>query len=433
MPLTTKALEYHAASPAGKLAVTMTKPCLTQADLSLAYTPGVAAASLAIRDDPTQVYRYTGRSNLVAVVTNGTAVLGLGNIGPEAAKPVMEGKAILFKLFADIDAFDIELAALSPQDVIAACCMLEPTFGGINLEDIRAPECFEIERELRRALSIPVFHDDQHGTAVIVGAAFLNGLEVVRKDIRAIRVVVSGAGASAIACADHLMRLGLNPEQLLMCDSRGVIHDEREDGMNSQKRRFARRTAHRTLADAIRDADVFLGLSSANSVPASLLLSMARDPLVFCLANPDPEIPYDEVRTVRPDAIVGTGRSDRPNQVNNVLGFPGIFRGTLDTRASTVNERMMLAATRALADLTKAQVPDSVQAVYPTECLAFGPDYLIPRPFDRRVVVHVASAVAQAAIETGVARQNLDIDQYRLEVERRLARGLTRAVCEPSA
>jgi malate dehydrogenase (oxaloacetate-decarboxylating)(NADP+) len=292
MPFTKHALAYHLGPPAGKLGITLTKPCDSQQDLTLAYSPGVAAPCLAIRDDRTHVYRYTNRSNLVAVVTNGTAVLGLGNIGPEAAKPVMEGKAMLFKRLADLDAFDIELAADRPEDVIAACCMLEPTFGAINLEDIRAPECFEIERTLRNKLAIPVFHDDQHGTAVIVGAAVLNAIELVSKDIARMRVVINGAGASAIACAEHLCRLGFQAEQVLMCDSLGVIYEGREEGMNAYKQRFARRTQARYLAEALRDADVFLGLSSANCVPSSVLGAMARDPLVFCLANPDPEIPY---------------------------------------------------------------------------------------------------------------------------------------------
>jgi malate dehydrogenase (oxaloacetate-decarboxylating)(NADP+) len=420
MPLIAKALAYHEATPAGKLAIAITKPCETQEDLSLAYSPGVAAPCLAIRDDPAAAFRYTGRSNLVAVVTNGTAVLGLGNIGPAAAKPVMEGKALLFKRFADIDAFDIELAAVHPQDVIAVCAMLEPTFGGINLEDIKAPECFEIERTLRELLKIPVFHDDQHGTAVIVGAALLNALEVVQKDIRAIRVVVNGAGASAIACAEHLIRLGLAPTHLLMCDSHGVIYAEREAGMNPYKRKFARLSSARTAADALVDADVFLGLSVANSVPAGALQVMARHPIVFGLANPDPDIPYDDVRRARPDALVATGRSDHPNQVNNLLGFPGIFRGALDTRASVINDAMLLAATRAISALAHDTTPAELRALYPSESLQFGAHYLIPKPFDPRVVVQVATAVATAATESNVAGLTVDLDEYPRQLKRRL-------------
>jgi malate dehydrogenase (oxaloacetate-decarboxylating)(NADP+) len=420
MPLATRALAYHEAAPAGKLSVRGTKPCETQTDLSLAYSPGVAAPCLAIRDNPAAVYRFTGRSNLVAVVTNGTAVLGLGNIGPEAAKPVMEGKAILFKRFADVDAFDLELNAADPRDVIAACVMLEPTFGGINLEDIKAPECFEIEQALRARLKIPVFHDDQHGTAVIVGAALINALEVVGKDIGTIRVVISGAGASAMACADHLIRLGLTPQRLLMCDSIGVIDASREAGMNAYKRRFARVTSARTIVDAMMGADVFIGLAAANSVPATALGAMARNPIVFVLANPDPDIPYDDIRRLRPDAIVATGRSDHPNQVNNLLGFPGIFRGALDTRASTINDAMMLAATRAISALAREAVPAELAARYPNEPLTFGADYLIPRPFDPRVVVRVATAVARAAMESGVAGQAVDLDAYPGQLEDRL-------------
>jgi malate dehydrogenase (oxaloacetate-decarboxylating)(NADP+) len=324
----------------------------------------------------------------------------------------MEGKAVLFKRFADIDAFDLELAATTAEDMIAACVMLEPTFGGINLEDIKAPECFEIEHALRKRLAIPVFHDDQHGTAVIVGAALLNALEVVGKRLEEVHVAVSGAGASAMACAKHLVRLGLAPSHVLMCDSHGVIFKGRTVGMNPYKAAFARNTEARTVADALDGADVFLGLSVGNSVPAELLRKMARDPIVFGLANPNPDIPYEEVRRVRPDALIATGRSDYPNQVNNLLGFPGIFRGALDTRASAINDEMLLAATEAIRTLAHEPAPDAVRDLYPSEALTFGPRYLIPKAFDPRVVVRVATAVATAAMASGVAGLTVDISVY---------------------
>jgi malate dehydrogenase (oxaloacetate-decarboxylating)(NADP+) len=416
------ALEYHAATPPGKVAVRPTKPCLTQRDLSLAYTPGVAVPCLAIERDPSLAYKYTSKGNLVGVVTNGTAVLGLGNIGPLAGKPVMEGKGVLFKRFADIDVFDIELATHDPREVIRTCQLLEPTFGGINLEDIKAPECFLIEEELRRTMKIPVFHDDQHGTAIISGAALLNALEIAGKDIGEVKVVFNGAGASAIACAKHYMRLGVRRENILMCDTKGVLYRGREEGMNPYKEMFAVETCARTLADALSDADVFFGLSSANCVTPEMVQSMADKPIVFALANPDPEIAYDVAMTARPDAIVATGRSDFPNQVNNVLGFPFIFRGALDVRATTINDEMKLAATRALAALAKEDVPDSVRRAYGLEQLEFGREYLIPKPFDSRVLVWEASAVAQAAVLTGVAQQVLDMDEYREQLERRLGK-----------
>ncbi len=416
------ALEYHAAPPAGKVAIRATKPCLTQRDLSLAYTPGVAVPCLAIERDPGLAYKYTSKGNLVGVVTNGTAVLGLGNIGPLAGKPVMEGKGVLFKRFADIDVFDIELATHDPREVIRTCQLLEPTFGGINLEDIKAPECFLIEEELRRTMKIPVFHDDQHGTAIISAAALLNALEIAGKDIGQVRVVFNGAGASAIACAKHYIRLGVRRENILMCDTHGVIYSGREEGMNPYKEMFAVETRARTLADALRGADVFFGLSSANCVTAEMVQSMAEKPIVFALANPDPEIAYDVAMAARPDAIVATGRSDYPNQVNNVLGFPFIFRGALDVRATTINDEMKLAATRALAALAKEDVPDSVRRAYGLEQLEFGREYLIPKPFDSRVLVWEASAVAEAAIQTGVAQVVLDMDEYREQLERRLGK-----------
>ena len=414
------ALEYHASNPPGKISVTATKPCLTQRDLSLAYTPGVAAPCLAIHADPDLVYKYTAKSNLVAVISNGTAVLGLGNIGPAAGKPVMEGKGVLFKRFADIDVFDLELDANDPKDVIRACQMLEPTFGGINLEDIKAPECFIIEEELRRTMKIPVFHDDQHGTAIISGAGLLNGLEVAGKQIADAKIVVNGAGASAIACAEHFILLGAQRENILMCDSKGVLYEGRTEGMNPYKQRFLRKTPLRTLAEAMVNADVFIGLSTADCVTAEMLKSMAKTPLVFALANPYPEIEYEAATAARPDAIVATGRSDYPNQVNNVLGFPAIFRGALDARATTINEAMMLAATRALADLAKQDVPDSVCRIYGLSGLYFGPQYIIPKAFDPRVVVQEAVAVVAAAMESGVARIQLDLDEYRQTLENRL-------------
>jgi malate dehydrogenase (oxaloacetate-decarboxylating)(NADP+) len=426
------ALEYHSTNPPGKISVTATKPCLSQRDLSLAYTPGVAAPCLAIHREPDLVYKYTAKSNLVAVVSNGTAVLGLGNIGPAAGKPVMEGKAILFKRFADIDVFDLELAANDPQDVIRACQMLEPTFGGINLEDIKAPECFIIEAELRRTLKIPVFHDDQHGTAIISGAALLNGLEVAGKEISRARIVVNGAGAGAIACAGHFVLLGALPENILMCDSKGVLYEGRQEGLNPYKARFLRKTKLRTLAEALVDADVFIGLSAAACVTGEMLRRMGPRPLVFALANPDPEISYPDAVAARPDAIVATGRSDYPNQVNNVLGFPGIFRGALDARATGINDEMKLAATHTLAGLAKQDVPESVCKIYGLDDLSFGPNYIIPKPFDPRVVVRVAAAVVAAAMQSGVARVNLDLEDYRHSLEKRLGGdpGVTRVLIQ---
>jgi malate dehydrogenase (oxaloacetate-decarboxylating)(NADP+) len=416
------ALEYHASHPPGKLAIVPTKPCRTQRDLSLAYSPGVAAPCLAIHRDPSLVYKYTAKGNLVAVVTNGTAVLGLGNIGPAAGKPVMEGKGVLFKRFADIDVFDIELDTKDPKEVIRACQLLEPTFGGINLEDIKAPECFEIEEELRRTMKIPVFHDDQHGTAIISGAALLNAVELAGKRLSEVKVVINGAGASGIACALHYIRLGVRPENLTLCDSKGVIYEGRREGMNKYKERFARPTGARTLADALRGADVFCGLSVADCVTPEMLLSMADNPIVFAMANPDPEISWELAVRTRPDVIMATGRSDYPNQVNNVLGFPFIFRGALDVRATAINEAMKLAATEALAALAREDVPDSVRQAYGVERIEFGREYIIPKPFDHRVLLWVASAVARAAMESGVAQQPIDLDAYREQLERRLGK-----------
>ncbi len=415
-------LEYHSSAPAGKISITPTKPCGTQRDLSLAYTPGVAVPCLAIERDPSLVYRYTGKGNLVAVVTNGTAVLGLGNIGPAAGKPVMEGKAVLFQRFAGIDVFDLELDTTDPREIIRACQLLEPTFGGINLEDIKAPDCFVIEEELRKTMHIPVFHDDQHGTAIIAGAAFLNALLLAGKSPASARIVFNGAGASAIACAEHCIRLGARRENIVMWDSNGTIRHERTEGMNPYKARFAANTAALTLAEALADADVFFGLSVANCVTGEMVRRMAPRPIVFALANPDPEIPYEEALASRSDAIVATGRSDYPNQVNNVLGFPFIFRGALDVRATTINDEMALAATHSLAELAREDVPDSVMRTYGLERLQFGPGYIIPKPFDPRVLVREAWAVAKAAIDSGVAREHIDLAEYREQLERRLGR-----------
>ncbi len=423
-----EALDYHFGKRPGKIEVIPTKPCRTQRDLSLAYTPGVAEPCLEIQRNAHDAFKYTARGNLVAVVTNGTAVLGLGNIGALAGKPVMEGKGVLFKRFADIDVFDIEIDSLDPQDVIRVCQLLEPTFGGINLEDIKAPECFLIEETLKRTMKIPVFHDDQHGTAIISGAALVNALEIVGKDVGKVRVVFNGAGASAIACAEHYVRLGVKRENILMVDTKGVIYKGRKEGMNPYKERFAADTKLRTLAEAVADADVFVGLSVKGAVTQDMLRTMADRPVVFAMANPDPEITYEDALAARDDVLMATGRSDYPNQVNNVLGFPFIFRGALDVRATAINEAMKLAATRALAALAKEDVPDSVCRAYGVDRIRFGPEYIIPKPFDPRVLVWEAAAVAQAAMESGVAQEPVDLEEYREQLERRLgkAREVTR-------
>ena len=416
------ALKYHSASPAGKVSVTPTKPCRTQRDLSLAYTPGVAVPCLEIERDPSLAYKYTAKGNLVGVVTNGSAVLGLGNIGALAGKPVMEGKGVLFKRFADIDVFDIELASADPDQIIAACRMLEPTFGGINLEDIKAPECFYIEEELRKTMKIPVFHDDQHGTAIISGAALANAVELTGKRMDQIKVVVNGAGAAGIACAEHYICMGVKRENITLADTKGVIYKGRKEGMNPYKERFAKETSMRTLAEAAKGADVLFGLSVKGAFTPEMIASLAPRPVVFAMANPDPEITYEEARAVRDDIIMATGRSDYPNQVNNVLGFPFIFRGALDVHATTINEEMKLAATYALAALAKEDVPDSVCRAYGVETLKFGVDYIIPKPFDPRVLVWEASAVAKAAMDTGVAQIPVDIAEYREQLEKRLGK-----------
>jgi len=416
-----EALDYHSRGRPGKIQVSPTKPFKNQRDLSLAYTPGVAEPCREIAARPDDAYAYTAKGNLVAVVTNGTAVLGLGNIGALAGKPVMEGKGILFKAFADIDVFDLEVGSEDPQDLIRFCQLLEPTVGGINLEDIRSPDCFSVEQTLRERLSIPVFHDDQHGTAIITGAALLNALELVNKDIAAVRVVFAGAGAAAVASAKHYVRLGVPQDQITLCDEKGVLHAERDD-LDEYRRRFAVRGKARTLAQALKDADVFVGLSVGGIVTGEMLEAMAPRPIVFALANPDPEIRPEEARRARGDAIIATGRSDYPNQVNNVLGFPFIFRGALDVRARKINEQMEMAATRALAALAKEEVPDSVMRAYGVERLRFGADYLIPKPFDPRVLLWVAPAVAWAAVGSGVAGRVIDVDEYRAELDARLGR-----------
>src|SRR3989440_6276578 len=416
-----EALDYHAQGRPGKIQASPTKPFKNQRDLSLAYPPGVAEPCREIAARPEEAYTYTAKGNLVAVVTNGTAVLGLGNIGALAGKPVMEGKGILFKAFADIDVFDLEVGSEDPQDLIRFCQLLEPTVGGINLEDIRSPDCFYVEQALRETLSIPVFHDDQHGTAIITGAALLNALELVSKDIAAVRVVFAGAGAAAVASAKHYVRLGVPQDQITLCDEKGVLHAERDD-LDEYRRRFAVRGKARTLADALKDADVFVGLSVGGIVTGEMLKPMAERPIGFALANPDPEISPEEARRARSDAIIATGRSDYANQVNKLPGFPFIFRGALDVRARKINDEMEMAATRALAALAKEEVPDSVRRAYGPERLRLGPDYLIPKPFDPRVLLWVAPAVAWAAVGSGVAGRVIDVDEYRAELDARLGR-----------
>jgi len=418
-----EALAYHTGKRHGKTEVVATKPCITQRDLSLAYTPGVAEPCLAIAKDPELVYEYTNKGNLVAVVSNGTAVLGLGDIGPMASKPVMEGKGVLFKRFADIDVFDIEVDSKDPDEIIRFCELLAPTLGGINLEDIGAPECFEIEERLKKSCDIPVFHDDQHGTAIISGAALVNALEVAGKKIEDVKVVFSGAGAAGIACATFYISLGVKQENLLMVDSKGVIYQGRTEGMNKYKERFAVDTKARTLADAMKDADVFAGVSVKGLVTQEMVKTMAKDPIIFAMANPDPEILPEDALAVRTDVIMATGRSDYSNQVNNVLGFPFIFRGALDVASTHINEEMKLAAARALANLTKEDVPDSVVRAYGGKPFKFGRDYLIPKPFDYRVLLWEAPAVAEAAINTGVARKPYSSkEEYVRELENRLSR-----------
>ena len=417
------ALAYHSQGRPGKIEVVPTKPANSQRDLSLAYTPGVAVPVLEIAQNPDAAYEYTIKGNLVAVVSNGTAILGLGNRGPLASKPVMEGKGVLFKRFADVDVFDIEVDSVDPDEFVNVVRAIAPTFGGINLEDIKAPECFYIENRLKEILDIPVFHDDQHGTAIIATAGLLNAVSIVGKRIEEVRLIVNGAGAAAIACSKMFTLAGVPRENITMLDSRGVIHTGRSDRMNEYKAQFAKDTAARTLEDAMEGADVFVGLSVADVVSQDMVRSMAERPIIFAMANPNPEIKYELAKEARPDAIVATGRSDYPNQVNNVLGFPFIFRGALDVRASQINDEMKLAACHALAALAHEDVPDSVLSAYNLECLKFGPDYILPKPLDPRVLLWEAPAVAEAAMKTGVARRRVDLEVYRVQLEARLGKG----------
>lgn len=419
-----EALEYHRLKgKPGKISVVPTKPMDTQRDLSLAYSPGVAVPVLEIEKDPEKAYEYTSKGNLVAVISNGTAILGLGDRGALASKPVMEGKGVLFKKFADIDVFDIEVDSHDPDEIITVVKAIAPTFGGINLEDIKAPECFYIEETLKGMLDIPVFHDDQHGTAIISAAALANSLEIVGKQHADVRMVISGAGASAISCAELAIHWGVRREHILLADSKGVVYKGRTEGMNKYKERFAIETDARTLADAMRGCDVFYGLSIANVLSPEVVKTMAERPIIFAMANPDPEIRPELAREARPDAIIATGRSDYANQVNNVLGFPFIFRGALDVRARAINEEMKVAASHALADLAKEDVPDSVLRAYGVEALKFGPDYIIPKPLDPRVILWESPAVAKAAMQTGVARKMVDLDEYREQLAYRLGKG----------
>lgn len=414
------ALDYHSSGRPGKIEVISTKPTQTKRDLSLAYSPGVAAPCLKIAENVEDVYKYTAKGNLVAVISNGTAVLGLGDIGPEASKPVMEGKGVLFKIFADIDVFDIELNTKDVETFITCVKAMEPTFGGINLEDIKAPECFEIERRLREELNIPIMHDDQHGTAIISGAALLNALELVKKPIEQIKMVVNGAGASAMSCSKLFIALGVKKENLIMLDSKGSLNPSRTD-LDAYKQYFVNDTKINTLEEAMKGADVFVGLSKADILTQDMIRSMANNPIVFAMANPDPEISYQKAIEARPDIIMATGRSDHPNQVNNVLGFPFIFRGALDVRATMINEAMKLAAVRAIADLAKEPVPESVMMAYNEQSLEFGRQYIIPKPIDPRLIETVSPAVAKAAIDSGVAKKEIvDWDAYRLELRNRL-------------
>lgn len=418
-----QALDYHSQGRPGKIEVIATKPCVTAEDLTLAYSPGVASPCLEIHKDPELAFKYTSKGNLVGVISNGTAVLGLGDIGALAGKPVMEGKGVLFKRFADVDVFDIEVNESTIEGMVNIVSALEPTFGGINLEDIKAPECFEIEQQLIEKMNIPVFHDDQHGTAIIASAGFLNAIELTNRKMEDVKVVFSGAGAASMACANLFFDLGVRRENLLMCDSKGVIYEGRTEGMNKYKEIYAVKTSARTLADAMVGADAFIGCSARGVLTQDMVKTMAADPIIFAMANPEPEIYPDEVFEVRKDAIMATGRSDFPNQVNNVLGFPFIFRGALDVRAKKINIEMKLAAVKALADLAKEEVPDEVKLAYGGIDLSFGRDYLIPKPFDSRVLTRVSPAVAQAAMDSGVARTHIeDMKGYANVLQNRLGR-----------
>ncbi len=423
MPKVTKedALLYHSRGRHGKIEVIPTKPYCTQFDLSLAYTPGVAYPCLEIEKTPDDVYNYTAKGNLVAVISNGTAVLGLGDIGAMAGKPVMEGKGLLFKVFADVDVFDIEVDEKDPDKLVEICARIAPTFGGINLEDIKAPECFEVESKLKRLLDIPVFHDDQHGTAIISGAGLLNSLEITGRKIDKLKIVVCGAGAAAISCSRLYLSLGVRKENIVMVDSKGVINRKRKD-LNKYKQEFITDRDIDTLAEAVKGADLFLGLSTANMLSKEMLATMAANPIVFAMANPNPEITYEDAMATRNDLIFATGRSDYPNQINNVLGFPFIFRGALDVRAKTINEEMKLAASKALASLAKDPIPESVLKAYNVESLTFGKDYIIPKPLDPRLISCVASCVAKAAMDSGVARRPItDWDAYKATLDKRLS------------
>jgi malate dehydrogenase (oxaloacetate-decarboxylating)(NADP+) len=412
------ALEYHSSGKPGKVDVRSHKKCDTEYDLSLAYSPGVAAPCMEIAKNVQDVYKYTGKGNLVAVITDGTAVLGLGNIGPEAGKPVMEGKGVLFKQFANIDVFDLELRTKTADEFIAAVKAMEPTFGGINLEDIGAPECFYIEEKLKEELKIPVFHDDQHGTAIISGAAMINACHLTKRKLKEVKVVFNGAGAASIACAKFMVRLGVSRKNIVLCDSQGVVFKGRKSGMNKYKEEFAIETKARTLGDALKGADAFVGLSVADCVTPEMLKGMAKNPIVFAMANPNPEILPEVAKKTRDDVIMATGRSDYPNQVNNVLGFPSIFRGALDTQSTSINEEMKLAAAHALAELAREEVPEIVSAAYSNKQFHFGPEYIIPKPFDPRVLTRVAPAVARAAMESGVAQKPIeDFRAYKDSLE----------------
>ncbi|HHG85963.1 MAG TPA: NADP-dependent malic enzyme, partial [Bacteroidetes bacterium] len=427
------ALNYHKRSPKGKIEVVSTKPVSTQRDLSLAYSPGVAYPCLEIAEDIEKVYEYTAKDNLVAVLTNGTAVLGLGNIGPEASKPVMEGKAVLFKKFAGIDVFDIEINATTVEEFVAVAKALEPTFGAINIEDVKAPESFEIERRMCAELNIPVMHDDQHGTAIISAAALINGLEITEKKMETIKMVIIGAGAAALACAGLYVELGVKLDNIHMFDSKGYLHSNR-DNMNKYKQRFGQHTGPVfTMEEAFENADVMVGLASANSVSQAMVKRMAPNPLVFALANPDPEIKPEDVVAVRPDAITATGRTDYPNQVNNALGFPYIFRGALDVRATGINEAMKIASAHAIAALAKEPVPEEVLMAYDDRNMKFGPEYLIPKPLDPRLITHISSAVAKAAMESGVAKKPItNFAAYKIELQKRVGiyESLTRTIIQ---
>ena len=414
------ALEYHRSGRKGKLEVIPTKPCNTAWELSLAYSPGVAEPCREIDKDPDLAYEYTNRGNLIAVVSNGTAILGLGNLGALAGKPVMEGKGVLFKKFADVDAYDIEIDTEDPDEFIKTVKYLEPTFGGINLEDIKAPECFYIEDRLKEEMDIPVFHDDQHGTAIISGAGLLNACEITGKKMSELKMAFNGAGASAIACAEFFIALGAKRENIIMCDSRGVIYKGRNAGLNPQKERFLVETDKRTIGDALVGADVFVGLSNGGAINKDNVKNMAKNPIIFAMANPDPEILPVDAKEARSDVITATGRSDFANQVNNVLGFPFIFRGALDVRATKINDEMKVAAAYSLAALAKEPVPEKVAEAYGNEKFEFGPDYIVPKPFDPRVLVWESAAVAQAAMETGVSRIKIDIDSYKQTLEDRI-------------